>query len=411
MSRKKHIQPGEKVELKLTEAQRSLLLDRLPLLPDEVETAIRSSQPPSPLRLTLDDLDDLAGHVAAEANHTSDKRLRKGLDAIFSKIQDVLDSHTDEPPPMSRKIEDARREQLVSHQSVQLAEWAAKMLVGAEQLGIKARSVARFPLPEAERAVLLMTPTLDEKARKKLARPNPKLTVGEVGGLLMAVAEALLDASPLQGVALIMTAKSLMDCLESEVAGALHPVEAKGSTCTIYRLKITLAEIEPPIWRLVEVPDCTLGELHAVIQVAMGWQDSHLHQFLLNGNSYGRPSPDDLGVDVRDEDGIRLSQIFHGRKKPRLIYEYDFGDGWRHEIRLEKVLEPEPKARYPRCVEGERACPPEDCGGPWGYADFLEAMADPEHENYEDMKEWIGGRFDPEKFSLDKVNKQLKQTF
>lgn len=233
MTPKRHVQPGEKVELKLTEAQRSLLLDGLPLLPEEVETAIRSSQPTSPLRLTLDDLDDLAGHVAAEANHTKDKKLRRRLDAIFSKIQDVLDSHTDEPPPKSLKIEDARREQLISQQSVQLAEWAAKMLVGAEQLGIKSKPVARFPLPEAERAVLVMTPTIDEKVQKRLARPNPKLTVGEVGGLLIAVAGAMVDAAPLQGFALIMTAKSLMNCLESEVTGAMEPTSKSGASSTI----------------------------------------------------------------------------------------------------------------------------------------------------------------------------------
>jgi hypothetical protein len=254
-----------------------------------------------------------------------------------------------------------------------------------------------------------MTSTVDEKIQKKLTAKNPKLTVGEVGGLLMAVAEAMLDAPPLQGFALIMTAKSLMNCLESEVTGAMKPAESKGRSGMIYRLSITLADVEPPVWRVVEVPDCTLGELHDVIQVAMGWQESHMHQFILNKKYYGRPSPDDYGIDVQDEEGIRLSQIFTGKKKPRLVYEYDFGDSWQHEIRLERTLEPEPKVKYPRCVEGARACPPEDCGGAWGYADFLEAMADPKHENHRDMKEWIGGKFDPEKFSADKVNKELRR--
>lgn len=175
---------------------------------------------------------------------------------------------------------------------------------------------------------------------------------------------------------------------------------------TVYQLKITVADIEPAIWRLVEVPDCSLGELHVVIQAAMGWEHSHMHQFILNGKYYGP-----AGLDAENEDGIRLSQIFTGRKKPQLIYEYDFGDSWRHEIVLEKTLDPEPKVKYPRCVEGARACPPEDCGGAWGYADFLEAMADPKHENHRDMKEWIGGKFDPEKFSVYMVNKELRQAF
>ena len=141
----------------------------------------------------------------------------------------------------------------------------------------------------------------------------------------------------------------------------------------------------------------------------MGWQNSHMHQFVLNGKYYGQDTSGDL--DVEDEDDIRLSQIFTGRKKPRIVYEYDFGDSWRHEIRLEKVLVPEPKVKYPRCVEGARACPPEDCGGAWGYADFLEAISDKKHPEHRDMKEWIGGKFDPEKFSVEAVNKELRRAF
>ncbi|MGC1717342.1 MAG: plasmid pRiA4b ORF-3 family protein, partial [Isosphaeraceae bacterium] len=115
---------------------------------------------------------------------------------------------------------------------------------------------------------------------------------------------------------------------------------------------------------------------------------------------------DDL--DLEDEAGIRLSQIFTGKKKPRIVYEYDFGDSWQHEIALEKTQEPDPKVKYPRCVEGARACPPEDVGGSWGYADFLEAMADPKHPEHREMKEWIGRKFDPEKFDLKAVNRELR---
>ena len=102
-----------------------------------------------------------------------------------------------------------------------------------------------------------------------------------------------------------------------------------------------------------------------------------------------------------------LSQIVKMGRKTRFTYEYDFGDSWQHEIVLEKTLEPEPRVRYPRCVEGERACPPEDCGGVWGYAELREAIADPKHESHEEMLEWIGGEFDPERFSVDEVNKEL----
>lgn len=409
MTRKKTIEKDEQVGLRLSLAERKLILEEPIHIHDKLAEPIRSTPTNAPVMLTLDDLDDLAGYIAAEANHTTDKTLRKKLDAIFSKIQDLLEMHSDQEPPRSLKIEDAQREKQLSEQTVQLAEWAAKILIGAEQLGIKSKPVARFPLPGAERAVLMMTPTIDKQIQKKLAAKNPKLTVGKVGGLLMAVSEALLDAPPLQGFALIMTAKSLMNWLESEVTGALNPAESKGTSSRIYRLRITLADIEPAIWRLVEVPDCSLGELHDVLQVVMGWDDSHMHQFVVNGKYFGQATSGDLDLEVEDQDSIRLSQIFTGGKKPRLVYEYDFGDSWQHEIRLEKTLEPEPKVKYPRCVEGARACPPEDVGGAWGYADFLEAMADSKHESHRDMREWIGGRFDPEKFSVDKVNKELRR--
>jgi len=175
----------------------------------------------------------------------------------------------------------------------------------------------------------------------------------------------------------------------------------------IYQLKITLKESRPPIWRRFQVrSDVTLAKLHRIIQEVMGWFDGHLHQFIVGRIYYGVPDPDDLS-ETRDERKVRLDQILSvpGRK---IVYEYDFGDGWEHEIVLEKILSPDPKTRYPRCLDGARACPPEDCGGIYGYADFLEAIRNPEHEEHEEMLEWIGGEFDPEEFDLEAVNQSLK---
>ena len=183
-------------------------------------------------------------------------------------------------------------------------------------------------------------------------------------------------------------------------------------TGTIYQFKLTLKGSDPPIWRRIQVPDLTLGELHDVLQVVMGWEDSHLHQFIIRGAYYGPQDPDDMDWDMEteteDEEDILISKIAKMGRKVRFTYEYDFGDSWQHEIVLEKTLEPEPKVKHPRCVEGARACPPEDVGGVWGYADFLKAMADLNHEDHDDMVEWIGGKFAPEKFLVDKVNRELK---
>jgi len=182
----------------------------------------------------------------------------------------------------------------------------------------------------------------------------------------------------------------------------------------VYQLKITLVDIRPPIWRRIQVPDFTLGALHRVIQTVMGWDGGHMHQFIIDEECYGEAFLDDMDsdLDMNDEEGIRLSEIIApSSKKFRFVYEYDFGDGWQHEILFEKTVAPEPKAKYPRCLEGERACPPDDVGGAWGYLEFLEVMANPKHAEYREMKEWVGGKFDPERFSVNAVNQDLWNSY
>jgi hypothetical protein len=177
----------------------------------------------------------------------------------------------------------------------------------------------------------------------------------------------------------------------------------------IYQIKITLVGSKPPIWRRLLVrSDTKLGKLHYIIQAAMGWWDEHLHQFIVGGMFYGLPIPE-YGDDpeLRDERRVKLSQIVAGAGF-KLRYEYDFGDDWMHEVLVEKILPPEPGQSYPVCIKGRRACPPEDVGGMWGYADFLEAIRDPEHPEHEEYVEWIGDDFDSEAFDLEAVNAALK---
>lgn len=169
-----------------------------------------------------------------------------------------------------------------------------------------------------------------------------------------------------------------------------------------YQLKITLADVRPPVWRRVQVPaSITLGELHGVIQTAMGWTNTHLHEYEINGARYGVPDPDWGDEDVRSEDKVRLCDV--AADGSRLRYTYDFGDDWRHVIEVEKVLPTESGDILPRCLTGRRGCPPEDVGGPWGYAEFLDAYADPQHDEHEEMREWAGPYFDPEAFDADEV--------
>jgi hypothetical protein len=176
---------------------------------------------------------------------------------------------------------------------------------------------------------------------------------------------------------------------------------------SIYQLKITLKDITPPIWRRVQVASNTpLGKLHEIVQQAMGWTNSHLHAFLIAGDRYGPPDSDGESKDI-DYRKIKLEDI--AAEGSRFSYEYDFGDDWGHELVVEKVLAPEPGVKYPICLAGKRACPPEDCGGPWGYAQLLEILADPKHEEHEERKEWLGDDFMPERFDLSLVDKQVRK--
>lgn len=175
----------------------------------------------------------------------------------------------------------------------------------------------------------------------------------------------------------------------------------------VYQLKVTLQHTKPPIWRRIQVrANTTLPRLHDTLQVAMGWTDAHLHQFIIDGVEYGLPDPD-FADDRRSEQRIKLERVVT-TEKDRFVYEYDFGDSWTHILLVEKILPPDPEVHYPRCLAGKRACPPEDVGGVWGYAAFLEAVGTRDHPEHDDMLAWCGGAFDPDAFSRDDVNQALK---
>jgi hypothetical protein len=179
----------------------------------------------------------------------------------------------------------------------------------------------------------------------------------------------------------------------------------------VYQLKITLWGSKPQIWRRVVVSEqTTLYQLHWIIQGAMGWTNSHLHQFIIEDEYYSQPEWElgDSGVEFHNEKKVTLQQLAL-KSKESFGYEYDFGDTWAHIIRVEKQMPAQAQVRYPGCVDGKRACPPEDCGGVWGYEDFLKAIRNPNHPEHEDMLEWAGGSCDPEHFSLAEANQNLRR--
>lgn len=198
----------------------------------------------------------------------------------------------------------------------------------------------------------------------------------------------------------------------SRATGATLPTKRKtpDGPAPVYQIKVELRGAKPPIWRRLEVPaDISLARLHAVIQVAFDWDDSHLHVFETPSGEFGVA---DAELGHRAEAPVTLEQVAPDVRS-KIRYTYDFGDGWEHDILVEKVLDRDETASYPRCTGGRRAAPPEDCGGIGGYADLVEILADPAHPEHEDMLEWLGlddaAQFDPAGFDATAVSQALSR--
>ncbi len=414
MPQRKQIKPGEKVGLKLTADERTLVLNDLMCMDEEYIQTIQDTPPEKPVQFTLDELYDFGGYVVAEANHTEDKMFQKKLDGLFEKVQSLLDQYTDEEPAPALRVfsspDDADAER-----AVKISEFAAGILAMADRKESKGSpklsrtQTVKVKFTKPQRAAILELTDVKEPLRTLLdvESKGPRtfnLMVNDLASLCFVISDAMLDAEEKDKVKLLSTTERVLDgfhrCTEDVR-------EEKQDTNTVYRLKITLDNIDPSIWRRVQVEDCTLADLHVVIQICMGWYNSHLHMFAIGGEQYTDPEmggdPDDIST--HSESLAHL--VDQGCRT--FSYTYDFGDSWEHTIEVEEVSPAEPKVKYPRCVEGKRACPPEDCGGPWGYPEFLEAIQDPKHEEHEEMLEWVGGKFDPEKFSAAAVNKDMRK--
>ncbi|MDQ7794492.1 MAG: plasmid pRiA4b ORF-3 family protein [bacterium] len=182
----------------------------------------------------------------------------------------------------------------------------------------------------------------------------------------------------------------------------------RASPRRVYQLKVTLGGSKPPIWRRLQVPgNITLAGLHMAIQIAMGWLNCHLYRFRIAGEEYGEELEDDPWFDMREATRAVLQRLvpFEGST---FLYEYDYGDGWRHSVKVERILPAQESVTCPTCLAGRRACPPEDCGGIGGYYRLLEIIADPAREEHDEMVAWLGGPWDPDHFSLDEVNVELR---
>ena len=279
-------------------------------------------------------------------------------------------------------------------------EWAKRPGIGAyprQWLSSQGEEVPEDPADEAWLAVDALSVTLDAVAGTLPPFLIQATLAQQLGGEVTEVAEQMLGSGHprAQDIAALLTGRP-----------ALASPRGPGSGTLVHQLKITLGGVSrPPVWRRVLVPsDVTLADLHEVIQQAMGWDNCHMHVFSMGGQEYGSPDPE-LGH--ASDKKVLLSQVLTG-PGDRLRYTYDFGDDWEHDIVLEETRTAAPEETYPSCVAGKGACPPEDCGGAWGYANLKEILADPAHEEHQDMLEWLGldagEDFDPKQFSVAEVN-------
>ena len=322
--------------------------------------------------------------------------------------------------PKKPKANDPGKAKVISDQAVEIAQWAATALIAAKQLGLKDRPLEHFFLSPAQRDVISLVPGVSDTVKTKLAKKSATFTAAEVGGMMMAVAEELLDSDNKKRLALLIVVQHLIERLKAGIVPPSQPKQSKSekpkakiTSATIFQFKITLLGIEPPIWRRIQTKDCTLDKLHEHIQTAMGWTNSHLHQFKIDGVTYGDPQL--LMEGFEDETPpvnslrTKISKVMpEGGKRFSFQYEYDFGDGWEHEIVFEGFPPAEKGVRYPLCVEGERACPPEDVGGIYGYQDFVKAISNRRHKRHKELLEW-SGPFDPEKFDAEAATKEMRK--
>lgn len=176
---------------------------------------------------------------------------------------------------------------------------------------------------------------------------------------------------------------------------------------SVHDLRVTLLDVSPPVWRRLRVPSAsTLSVLHSILQVTLGWQDAHLHEWRVGERTFGLSDEPSWGEDIEDESTAVLGELAPADSV--LHYAYDFGDGWEHLVEVLDVLPFDPGEPPVAVLDGARAVPPEDCGGPSGYEHLLDALADEDDSEHQEMLDWVGDAFDPDAFDLHGTNRLLE---
>lgn len=279
-------------------------------------------------------------------------------------------------------------------------------------------------LSPSQRVELLRGYPLGARIKKKLeaaTKESPRFTKKELHLILETiVTPSFLDqgGTPASHEPLREQIIEILEQDNPEAFGGdyLRALPTGGGAGTLYfQFRVELLNIRPAIWRRVQVTDGPLSSLHYAIQGAFDWEECHLHQFEIGGLRFGPRPPEeflDLGLPQADEAEVRISQLLpYSGKQTVWHYTYDFGDDWLHEIVFEGCGPVAPRMKYPLCVEGARAAPPEDCGGPWGFGEILQLLELPpgeRDENPSELMDWLGP-FDPDEFDAQKITKKMRQ--
>ncbi|MCG8583941.1 MAG: plasmid pRiA4b ORF-3 family protein [Pirellulales bacterium] len=403
----------ETLQLKLTATERKLLVEPSFFLPEKINKLLDDTPARKPLSLTEEELDEFADCLGAMLGHYEDEgddKFSRKLERLLDKVETLL---ADEEDLAGASVPGDVFDQLLNFDVGEPGLDFSDHPSGNDDIS-PTKPVAHLVLNRQQREVVAGMDIVSDDVRKMMreAQGGEKsfaLNLRQAMVLALAIAEKLyIGCSPGDAACLEQIGQKIAQACQATLPTAMNPAISSGTPAsldTYYQLKITLDRSKPPIWRRVRVADCTLEQLHYVIQDAMGWENCHMHSFRVDNVEFGTAEMDDYR-EVRDEGSILLSDIVE-RGTNKFRYWYDFGDDWWHPIRVESTHDRKPDEPLAVCTKGKQACPPEDCGGIWGYYAMLETINDPEAENHEEIMEWLGGPIDPEAFDLAEVNERL----